>query len=165
MDRLVEDATTAYMAPEAIADETSLGEHLDVFSLGAIAYHIFSGEPPAANGLELSNKLRETKGLQISSVMNGAGESLQDLVKFATHPEVTSRIDSVADFLERLDIVEDELTAPEHQDVIDPTQAQKGDLLPGGFTVIKRLGQGACSIALLVERGRRRLRPQSRERP
>ena len=63
VDRLVEDATTAYMAPEAIADETSLGEHLDVFSLGAIAYHLFSGEPPAANGLELSNKLRETKGL------------------------------------------------------------------------------------------------------
>jgi serine/threonine protein kinase len=152
VDRLVEDATTAYMAPEAIADESNLGEHLDVFSLGAIAYHLFSGLPPAANGLELSNKLRETKGLQISSVMNGAGESLQDLVRFATHPEVTSRIDSVADFLEHVDLVEDELTAPEHQDIVDPTQAQKGDLLPGGFTVKKRLGQGACSIALLVER-------------
>ena len=35
---------------------------------------------------------------------------------------------------------------------MDPTEAQKGDLLPGGFTVLKRLGQGACSIALLVER-------------
>ena len=112
VDRLVEDATTAYMAPEAIADETSVGEHLDVFSLGAIAYHVFSGEPPAASGLELSNKLRETKGLQISAVMNGAGQNLQDLVKFATHPEVTSRIDSVADFLELLEGVEDELTAP-----------------------------------------------------
>src|SRR5207249_907965 len=73
VDRLVEDATTAYMAPEATADGASLGEHLDVFSLGCIAYHLFSGEPPAVNGLELSNKLRETKGLQISSVMNGAG--------------------------------------------------------------------------------------------
>ncbi len=111
VDRLVEDATTAYMAPEATTDENNLGEHLDVFSLGAIAYHLFSGEAPAANGLELSNKLRETKGLQISAVMNGAAESLQDLVQFATHPEVTSRIDSVADFLELLDTVENELTA------------------------------------------------------
>ena len=152
VDRLVEDASTAYMAPEALSDENTLGEHLDVFSLGAIAYHVFSGEPPALSSLELSNKLRETKGLQISSVMNGAGESLQDLVKFATHPEVTSRIDSVADFLELLSGVEDELTAPEHQSAVDPTRAQKGDLLPGGFNVIKRLGQGACSIALLVER-------------
>jgi serine/threonine protein kinase len=153
VDRLVEDATTAYMAPEAIADTHSVGEHLDVFSLGAIAYHVFSGEPPAASGLELSNKLRETKGLQISSVMNGAGQNLQDLVRFATHPEVTSRVDSVADFLELLEGVEDELTAPEHQYVVDPENAQKGDLLPGGFTVIRRLGHGACSIALLVERG------------
>ena len=84
--------------------------------------------------------------------MNGARASLQDLVRFATHPEVTSRIDSVADVLEHLDVIEDELTAPEHQDVRDPTQAQKGDLLPGGFTVKKRLGQGACSTAFLVER-------------
>ena len=36
---------------------------------------------------------------------------------------------------------------------MDPEKAQKGDLLPGGFTVIRRLGHGACSIALLVERG------------
>ncbi|MBX6314303.1 MAG: protein kinase, partial [Isosphaeraceae bacterium] len=152
VDRFVDDASTAYMAPEAISEDGGLGEHLDVFSLGAIAYHLFSGVAPAANGLELSNKLRETKGLQISSVLNGAGEALQDLIRFATHPEVTSRIDSVSDFLELLEAVEDELTAPEHDFVTDPTQAQKGDLLPGHFTVIRRLGQGACSVALLVER-------------
>ena len=98
VDRLVEDASTAYMAPEALSDDDR-GENLDVFSLGAIAYHIFSGVPPAASGLELSNKLRETKGLQISSVLNGAGLALQYLVQFSTHPEVTSRTDSVLDFL------------------------------------------------------------------
>lgn len=53
IDRLVEDASTAYMAPEALTDE-SPGEHLDVFSLGAIAYHIFSGQAPAASGLAAS---------------------------------------------------------------------------------------------------------------
>jgi serine/threonine protein kinase len=152
VDRFVDDASTAYMAPEAISEEGGLGEHLDVFSLGAIAYHLFSGVAPAANGLELSNKLRETKGLQISSVLNGAGANLQDLIQFATHPEVTSRIDTVADFLTLLDAVEDELTAPEHNFVSDPNLAQKGDLLPGHLTVVRRLGQGACSIALLVER-------------
>ncbi len=46
VDRLVEDVSTAYMAPEALADAENTGEHLDVFSLGAIAYHLFSGEPP-----------------------------------------------------------------------------------------------------------------------
>lgn len=152
VDRLVEDASTAYMAPEALSDEGVAGEHLDVFSLGAVAYHLFSGEPPAANGLELSSKLRETRGLQISSVLNGAGENLQLLVQYSTYPEVPIRMDSVAEFLHVLDDVEDDLTTPEHDFVEDPGRAQKGDLLPGRFRVVKRLGQGASAVALLVER-------------
>jgi len=150
-DWLVEESGTAYMAPEALVDD-QLGEHLDVFSLGAIAYHILSGVAPAASGLDLSNKLRETKGLQISSVLNGAGEALQFLIQYSTHPEVPNRIDTAVDFLSGLDEVEKELTAPEHDYVEDPTRAQQGDLLAGGFRVVRRLGQGACSVVFLVER-------------
>ncbi|MFO0264557.1 MAG: BREX system serine/threonine kinase PglW, partial [Planctomycetota bacterium] len=102
-------------------------------------------------GLELSNKLRETKGLPISSVLNGAGESLQFLIQYSTHPEVSNRIDSVVDFLEALDAVEKEEASPDHDYIDDPDRAQIGDLLPGGFTVVRRLGQGSCSLALLVE--------------
>jgi len=151
VDRLVEDASTAYMAPEALTDD-NLGEHLDVFSLGAIAYHIFSGVAPAANGLELSNKLRETKGLQISSVINGAKDALQYLVQYSTHPEVFNRTGTVVDFLSELDDVENELTSPDRDYVDDPAQAKTGELIPGGYKVIRRIGQGACSIVLLVER-------------
>ena len=122
VERLVDDASTAYMAPEALSDDNT-GEHLDVFSLGAIAYHIFSGVSPASNALELSNRLRETKGLQISSVLNGAGEALQYLVQFSTHPEVPNRTDSAVEFLRELDEVESELTSPEHDYVADPAQA------------------------------------------
>lgn len=155
VDRLVDQASTAYMAPEAVSDEGAFGEHLDVFSLGALAYHIFSDEPPAADGIELGNRLRQTRGLKISSVLNGAGANLDDLIQFSTHPNVADRTESAADFLDRLDQVKDELTAPEQHCVEDPSRAQKGDLLPGGFTVIKWLGQGACSVGLFVERGGR----------
>lgn len=151
VDRLVDDASTAYMAPEALTDDAP-GEHLDIFSLGATAYHIFSGQPPAANGLELSNKLRETKGLQISSILNGAVEALQYLIRYSTHPEVTHRTGSVTDFLTCLDEVENELTSPEHEYGGDPSAAQIGDLLPGGMRVLRRLGQGSIAVALLVER-------------
>ncbi len=151
VDRLVEDAATAYMAPEALT-ESGTGEHLDVFSLGAIAYHIFSGVSPAANAVELSEKLRETKGLRISSVLNGASQWLQEIVRYATNPVVPDRMGSVADFLGLLDEVEHELTSPERDTIDDPSRAQIGDLLPGGYTVVRRIGQGACSVALLVER-------------
>ena len=152
IDRLVEDARMAYMAPEALTDEANIGEHLDVFSLGAIAYHLFSGVAPATSSLELNDKLRETNGLQISAVLNGANDQLQLLIQYSTHPEVMNRIDSVADFLAYLDDFEGDLTTPADDSIDDPNRAQKGDRLAGNFTILKRLGQGASSIAFLVER-------------
>jgi serine/threonine protein kinase len=152
VDQFVEDVSTAYLAPEAITDASFIGEHLDIFSLGAIAYHLFSGTLPATNGLELSEKLRGTKGLQISSVLNGIPESLQMLIQDSTHPMVDYRTETVMDFLNALDIVETDLSVPDQTLIENPNDAKQGDLLPGGFTVLKRLGQGACSIALLVER-------------
>lgn len=151
VDRLVEDANTAYLAPESLNDTEFIGEHLDIFSLGAIAFHLFSGQPPAANGLELTQKLRETNGLQISSVLNGAPESLQDLILDSTHPNVDYRTETVADFLLLLDEVEDALTQPENELVENPNDAQQGDFLAGNLQVIKRLGQGASSVGFLVK--------------
>ena len=152
VERLIDDASTAYLAPEAIADQGVVGEHLDIFSLGAIAFHLFSDSVPAENGLELNNKLRATKGLRISSVKNGIPEILEFLIQFSTHPEVANRIDSVTDFLSLLDGVEKELTALENDVVENPVRAQQGDVLPGNFKVMRRLGQGASSVGLLVER-------------
>jgi hypothetical protein len=48
-EQLIEDASTVYMAPEAITEPGSLGEHLDVFSLGAISYQTFTSQAPADN--------------------------------------------------------------------------------------------------------------------
>lgn len=152
VDRLVEDDSTAYLAPETLYDAGFIGEHLDIFSLGAIAFLIFSGSPPAANGLELSQKLRETKGLQISSVLNGAPETLQALILDSTHPNVDCRTELVTEFLAQLDLVQKELTEPEHALVENPNDAQQGDVLHGNLEVLRRLGQGACSIGLLVRR-------------
>ena len=152
IDRLVDDKSTAFMAPEALSGIEDLGEHVDVFSLGALAYYVFSGVLPAENGLALSEKLRGSNGLQISAVLNGAGSELQDLIQYSTHPDVANRLDSVADFLEQLDLVEKEIHPPEHDVVENPVDAQSGDVLPGGLAVVRRLGQGSTSIALLVKR-------------
>ena len=51
VELLVEDASTAYLAPEAVLHADNPGEHLDVFSLGAIAYHVFTGTAPAGSRL------------------------------------------------------------------------------------------------------------------
>jgi serine/threonine protein kinase len=152
--QLVDDPTTAYMAPDVlVTPNESLGEHLDVFSLGAVAYHILSGQPPAADGAELATVIRKTRGLQLAAVLDGAGGPLCDLIRYATHPEVSKRFDTVTDFIEHLDLAEDDLTDPAGDEVDNPAEAQVGDVLPGGLRVERRIGQGSCSIALLVTRG------------
>jgi serine/threonine protein kinase len=156
VDQLVEDASTAYMAPEALnASEDGGGEHLDVFSLGAIAFHLFANQPPAANALELSEKLRAEGALRITSVINGAVEPLQFLIQYSTLADVSGRSETVSEFLEGLDMVEETLTTPDElkETVEDPTQAQAGDRLAGGFLVEKRLGSGASSMGFLVKQG------------
>jgi serine/threonine protein kinase len=148
----VEDVSEVYLSPESAAGNGILAEHLDIFSLGAIAYHLFSGQPPAANRIDLLTALREGRGLQISAVIDGAGKKLQELIQFSTHPEVSKRIDSIDEFLEFLNAVEEELTSHEEEKVENPLEAKSGDRLEGGFLVKSRLGSGSSAVAFLVER-------------
>ena len=152
LDPFVEETAWVYMAPEAVTERGPEGEQLDVFSLGAIAYHLFSGRPPASSLFELTERLRDEQGLRISSVLDGAGDRLQLLVQYATHPEVTTRLESVREFLEEIERLEDELTRPEERSRPDPLDARPGDELDHGLVMQGRLGKGATALALLVER-------------
>ena len=150
VEDLVEAQSFVYMSPEAIADQRKVSEASDVFSLGAIAYHLFASRPPAGSPSELAKILRDNKGLSLSAVVDGVGPKLEEMIQWCTHPDVNTRVGSVEDFLSLLDDVEDELTAPEDVFVADPLQAKRGDRLEGGYVVEKELGQGATAKALLV---------------
>jgi serine/threonine protein kinase len=141
-----------YMAPEAIAGTAFDAPKLDIFGLGAVAYHIFSGCLPATSIQELQQKCEAGHGLRISDVMDGAGQELEDLIQFSTCPNTEDRLDTVREFLDLFEQVEEELTAPESEAFVHPLEARARDILEGGFVVKKRLGKGATSIALLVER-------------
>jgi len=159
---VVQDEAGPYLALEAHAEAlggaASDSVYLDVFSLGAIAYLLFTGQPPAASGLDLQDKLSRGKGLQITDALNGAGTELQDLIQYATHPDIGSRIGSAAEFLDYLNLVENELTRPDSERRADPAAARPGDTFEGGIRVIKRLGRGASSVAFVVDhRGQERV--------
>jgi serine/threonine protein kinase len=147
--RLIQDEAGPYTALEAHSGEGD-GVSLDVYSLGAIAYHLFTGLKPAESDIELLDKLRGGNGLQITDVVNGASETSQYLVQYATHPDVSHRLESVDEFLRILTELENELSEPSLGRLVDPTDARKGDVLPGNIQVEQLLGKGACSIAYLV---------------
>ena len=148
---LVQEEAGPYMALEGHSSTDVDSVYLDIFSLGAIAYLLFTGKSPAQDDLELQDKLSRGTGLQITDELNGAGQELQDLIQYATHPDVGSRIGSVDEFMDYIHLVEDEITRPDNQRQSDPTEAKSGDLFEGGILIKKRLGRGASSVAFVVE--------------
>jgi len=145
---LMDDQTGAYVAPEyAWNRELDLQDAVlaDVFSLGAVAFHIMSGRPPASSAADLLSALGRD-GLELPASADGMPDSLTKLIRAATSPRMFERVESVAAFLRHLDAVEDDYTRPEPPARIDPTAARAGDVLEGRFTVRRRLGRGATSV-------------------
>src|SRR6266540_1173331 len=151
LEQLVEDASMVYLAPEAVNDPEASGERLDIFSLGGIAFHLFSGQPPAANPAALREKIRASEGLRLSSVMDAVVNALEELVQFATLPDSSMRWNAV-EFLAQLEKVEAEMTEPAPDYIANPLDAKVGDRLEGGFVVRSRLGKGSSATAFVVEK-------------
>lgn len=149
--QLLEDGTAVYMAPEAVSGQEFEGEELDAFSLGALAFFIFSGQPPAATVWEMNEKLRSNSaGLNLREVLNGATDELVELVQLSANANRALRY-SASDFLLQLEAVEELLTAPSPDEVVDPRQAKANDRLGSGLTARRKLGSGGISQVLLVE--------------
>lgn len=150
--QLIEDSSQVFIAPEALAGNADGGTELDCFSLGTLTYLLFTGKPPASSVTELQQKLKNSlsSGLNISEAMDGAVDSLVEIVRDTTRGMASDRA-SVEDFLASLDLIEDELTRPARASVVNPHEAKKGDDLEGGYRVEGRLGSGSVSIVFLVD--------------
>ncbi|MFR9774011.1 BREX system serine/threonine kinase PglW [Nocardia sp. SC052] len=149
LELFFDDEMRCYHAPEAAVDTKAPGVPLDVFALGAVAYRILTGVAPAETGEQLLAAVRN-QGLDIAAAVDGMPNNLVDLIYSATHGDPKHRTPSMMAFRKGLDAVWEELTAPEPEPVTDPLEANKGDVLEGGLTVVRRLGAGATAVALLV---------------
>ncbi len=150
---IVNERASVYAAPEVLAGTGYDPVSIDIFALGALTYAVFSGKHPATDPAELVDKVRSGPGLRISEAMDGAPDSLQELVQIATDLNPTDRPANMQEFLSLLEQVEDDLTAPDAMHGVHPLDARKGDVLSGGFKVMQRLGSGSTCVALGVERG------------
>ncbi len=145
--------SAVYAAPEVIAGHGYDPASIDMFALGALSYAIFSGKHPATDIEQMLRKCSSGPGLLISEVLDGASDNLQVLVQSATDPNPADRPSDVREFLQMLDEVEEDLTAPEPVLGAKPADAKAGDVLTGGFKVLQRMGSGSTCYALSVEHG------------
>ena len=154
---LVEHDDWVYLAPES---HTAVGDAppipLDVYGLGALAYLIVTGHAPAATLAELQERLDTHGALDPRLADPEVAEPLAELVRAATRRVETERLASVAEFLDLLDDVEDELTAPsrdeeERPKAADPLTATRGEVIADRFIVDTPRGTGSTGTALLVD--------------
>ncbi|GAA3473662.1 BREX system serine/threonine kinase PglW [Nonomuraea roseola] len=146
----VELSAAPYLAPEfGTADADSV--LLDIFGLGALSHLILTGQPPAQDRAGLATRLTSELALVPSAVSDAITPSMDDLVRSATHTQAVDRFETVRQFLERLDVVEAEVTEPGEPDA-DPLEAVRGSVI-GRWTVQKVLGKGSTARAFLTTTG------------
>jgi serine/threonine protein kinase len=145
----IERSAGPYLAPEFASPESPA--LLDVFGLGALSYLILTGQSPAATRGELAARLTQARALLPSAVIDSVSPAMDALVRDATQLSQADRTESVRQFLRHLDKIEEELTAPEADPEQDPLTVGPGDEIVG-WTVLRQLGTGSTSKALLVSR-------------
>ena len=142
-----------YQAPEVLSDPQKAIAESDVFSVGCLAWLLFTGQPPAPTLAERDERLLASPGTGLcpSSVRPDLA-ALDDGIAFATRPNQHERADGIAEWFESW--ILDALTRPVVEPVptLDPHKADKGDLLPGGLRVERRLGTGGTAMVLHVRR-------------
>ncbi len=144
-----------YQAPEVLADPDKATCESDAFSIGCLAWLILTGQHPATNLAEREQRLQPVSGgeggLHPSAVRPDLAV-LDEAISFATRPNIHARPDDITDWFDGW--VLDALTRPtvDLSAGSDPREAQKGDTLPGGLRVERRLGAGGTALVFHVRR-------------
>jgi serine/threonine protein kinase len=146
----IDPASGPYLAPE-FGNPESDATSLDVFGLGALTHLILTGVPPAGSRKELDIRLAAERALVPSAMCDEINPAMDDLVRGATGAQPVDRFESVREFLDYLDLVEEELTRPDQDEVPDLLTAVKGTVVDG-WKVDQILGKGSTARALLMTR-------------
>ncbi|MCB9596964.1 MAG: protein kinase [Sandaracinaceae bacterium] len=148
---LATSPTLLYQAPEA-REGAPASACADMFSLGAVAYYLFTQRPPAEDLVDLYQKLADHQALDPRVVDKHVSSAVAEAIEFATAAVPSNRIDDADEWLAFLF---ERLTAPapeESPTELDPLTARPTDIVGGDLLVDRVLGQGATARVLQVTR-------------
>lgn len=140
-----------YQAPD-LRESPERTFAVDMYGLGALAYFVLTGQPPARDGQDAYARVVREKCLDPRLVKDDLPERIVDLVVSATRLSPAERETDMETWAEVLDLELKALLTPSSEaPVVDPLEATKLTDL-GDFRVMNVLGQGATARVLEVER-------------
>jgi serine/threonine protein kinase/tetratricopeptide (TPR) repeat protein len=96
--------TLTYMAPEQFEDAKSVGPQADVYSLGAVFYHLLSGQPPHVGKThEVIEQLGKVAVAPLQVQVVDLDSELAEICERALATDVGSRTQSMQQFAQQLD--------------------------------------------------------------
>ncbi len=140
----------AFQPPEGAWQRDTDRVRLDVYALGALAYYLLAGHPPAVDRSELRERLRRDDGLDLAADLPQVPSEVRDLVLESTRPAVRDRLADVTAFLKRLDDAERALVGPDELAPKDILEVKPGTVVEGRYRVERRLGAGSTAVGLQV---------------
>lgn len=84
VNELADRPSSAYLAPDALTARDADPALRVVFSLKAIAFHVFCDERPAASYAELAAIVQRDGALEVAAKLDGASGLVADAVRAAT---------------------------------------------------------------------------------
>jgi serine/threonine-protein kinase len=126
-----------YLSPEHLLAPETIGPWSDQYSLAAIAYHLYTGQPPfsAAAG-DLDSAIRFDDVVAPSTIRPGLSQNTDRVLLKALSREPEQRYASIALFMDELEASIAIATTPQRSEKLSPT--------------LLWLGAGAVLLALLA---------------
>ncbi|WP_344714535.1 protein kinase domain-containing protein [Microbacterium terregens] len=150
---VVDSAALLYLAPETLRNATpASAQTLDVYGVGAVAFTVLTGRPPAMNLPALESLVASgASGLDPRAVMPEISDRLAAVVAQAAAFDEIHRTLDIAEFQSgfedaRRETREDEPVAA----LSDPLDASVGEIIGGRFEIARRRGAGSTGVALEV---------------
>jgi serine/threonine protein kinase len=149
----VENDALLYLAPETLRGATpASAQTLDIYGVGAVAFIVLTGRPPAANLAAFEVLVSsDATGLDPRAVMAELSDEYANVILGATAFDEGERLLDIGEFQTLFEQARRSERGNEPAPAQgDPLDAAVGDIVGNRFEILKRRGSGSTGVALEV---------------